>query len=242
MATYRLDVAYDGSEFHGFARQPAVRTVQGDIETALATLIGPVQTVGAGRTDAGVHARHQVMSFTTDPIEDLGRCLRSLNGILAPEISIDSLQPVDDAFDARFSATWRSYRYFILNRPWADPLLRHRVWHVSEPLDVDAMTNAADHLLGEHDFASFCRAVEGGTTVRKVLSVQWGRDDELTYFEIRAAAFCQQMVRSLVAFLVDVGRGRLPADSIRGVLAARDRSTSRGVAPPHGLILWDVGY
>lgn len=242
MATYRLDIAYDGSGFRGFARQPEQKTVQGEIEAALARLIGPTETVGAGRTDSGVHARGQVLSFRADPIPNPGRLLRSINGLVAPEIAAIDLREVDDDFDARFSAAWRSYRYFVLDRPVPDPILRNRVWHVPRQLDLEKMNEATEPIIGEHDFAAFCRAAEGRGTVRTVLDARWERFEETAVFEIKAGAFCHQMVRSLVAFMVDIGRGKTKVSAMTEVLASKDRAGTAGVAPPHGLVLWQVGY
>ncbi len=243
MAIYRIDLSYDGSGFHGYARQRDVRTVQGELEAALARILGPTTTEVAGRTDAGVHARRQVVSFSTDSPVDCDRLARSLTGLLAPEIVALGCERAPDGFSARFSALRRTYRYDILNRPYPDPLRRAVVWHVKHPLDVAAMNRAVTHLVGEHDFASFCRRAEGGSTVRTVLTAAWTRaPDDLVRLEIVGTAFCHQMVRSIVAFCAEVGRGRLAPEDTPRVLEARDRSAARGAAPPHGLILWGVGY
>ncbi len=243
MPVYRLDVAYDGSEFHGFARQPDVRTVQGEIEAALETILRvPVLTVGAGRTDAGVHARGQVVSFTVDDPVEVERLGRSLNRMLRPEIAVIAVGEAPDGFDARFSARSRVYRYQVLATPVHDPLRRHHSWHVPEPLDVDAMERAAVGFLGEHDFASFCRAAPGRSTVRTVLQSRWEVDGDLMVYEVEAHAFCHQMVRSIVGFCVDAGRGRVDPGSVADVLASRDRAAARPIAPPQGLILWEVRY
>jgi tRNA pseudouridine38-40 synthase len=243
MMRYRLDIAYDGGRFHGFARQPDVRTVQGEIEQVLERVTGtPVETVGAGRTDAGVHARRQVMSFSLDTPVEPDRIKRAVTGMLGPGIAATGCTVADDDFDARFSARWRSYRYRVLNTPDPDPLLHQTTWHVSEHLDVDAMNMAASGFVGEHDFASFCRRAEGKTTVRTVLSVSWHREDHLVVCSIQALAFCHQMVRSIVGFCVDAGRNRADPASVAEVLEARDRAEARPIAPPQGLILWDVGY
>lgn len=243
MATYRIDLSYDGSGFHGYARQRDVRTVQGEVEASLARILGPTATEVAGRTDAGVHARQQVASFSTDLPVDCGRLARSLTGLLAPEIVVFNCERVPNGFSARFSALRRTYRYHILNRPYPDPLRRTVVWHVKHPLDVSAMDRAVGHLVGEHDFASFCRRAEGRSTVRTVLSAGWTSDpDDLVRLEIVGSAFCHQMVRSIVAFCAEVGRGRLaPGDTLK-VIRARDRNAARGAAPPHGLVLWRVDY
>jgi tRNA pseudouridine38-40 synthase len=240
---YRLDLSYDGTGFRGFARQRGVRTVQGDVETALERVFGvPVESVCAGRTDAGVHARHQVMSFPVDVEVEGPRIVRSINRMLGPEISATACAVVPDEFHARFSATWRSYRYRVLNAPSPDPLIHRTAWHVADALDLEAMDRAAAGFVGEHDFASFCRRSEGRSTTRRVVEASWSRDSALCVFAIRAGAFCHQMVRSITGFCVDAGRGRVDPDSVGAVLAARHRNAGRPMAPAHGLILWDVGY
>ena len=173
MSTYRLDLSYDGSGFHGYARQPRLRTVQGDLEEALERIIGPVDTVVAGRTDAGVHARHQVVSFVTSEPIRYERLTRSLTKLLSPQIVVYEAGEVPDDFSARFSARRRTYRYTVLNSPFPDPLQRGYSWHVRHPLDHSAMNEALQYLVGEHDFASFCRHREGASTVRTVQSAEW---------------------------------------------------------------------
>jgi tRNA pseudouridine38-40 synthase len=269
MPSYRIDLAYDGTGFHGYARNNGVRTIQGELERALATVLGTdVSTVVAGRTDAGVHAWGQVVSLEVAEGLDIERVSRSLAAMLGPEIVVRSVAPASDGFDARFGAVSRTYRYFVDDRPAPNPLHRHIAWHVDAPLDSAAMEEAAAALVGEHDFASFCRAADGRTTIRRVLSAAWWReadglapraelvaartshptasfadvDEGLLVFEITANAFCHQMVRSLVALSVEIGRGRLPVGAIPGIFEARDRNAARGAAPPHGLILWKVEY
>ena len=252
----RALVAYDGAAFHGFAVNPGVDTVAGTLTTALARVLQvPVELTGAGRTDAGVHARGQVVSFDAPETADLARVQRSMNSLCAPSIVLRSIEWVSDGFDARFSATWRQYRYQVLNRPWPDPLLAPTAWHVSAPLDVLSMQLACDPFVGEHDFTSFCRrpkvddpAGEHGapSLVRRVQEARWERpgspDPDVLWFHIRATAFCHQMVRSIVGYLVDVGQGRRHAGEVLGVLHARDRAGAGPVAPPQGLVLWEVGY
>ncbi len=243
MTRYRLDLAYDGSGFHGYARQPDVRTVQGELESALEKLVGPVATEVAGRTDAGVHARHQVASFDANGPLDCGKVVRSLTQMVGPEIVVYRCEPVGDDFSARFSAAYRVYRYRVLNRPFPDPLRRSLTWHVKAPLDVDAMHEAVQHFVGENDFASFCRKHEQRTTVRTVTEASWcARPDDVLRFEIKGLAFCHQMVRSLTAFSVEVGLGKLEPSAATSALEARDRAVTSGVAPPHGLVLWEIGY
>ena len=243
MGTYRLDLSYDGAGFHGYARQRDVRTVQGDLESALARVLEPTVTEVAGRTDAGVHARQQVVSFRTGLEVDCDRLARSLTGLLSPEIVVYRCEPVREGFSARFSALRRTYRYRILNRPYPDPLRRDVTWHVKDPLDVPAMDRAVRYLEGEHDFASFCRRAEGRSTVRTVLAAGWSaRPEDIVQLQITGRAFCHQMVRSVAAYCAEVGRGRLDPDGTPLVIAARNRNSARGAAPPHGLVLWQVDY
>lgn len=243
MGVVRLDLAYDGSRFHGFASQPGQRTVQGELEEALGKLVDPpIETVCAGRTDTGVHARHQVVSFETDAPGDLDRLRRSLDGLLGEEVAVWRVSEAPADFNARFSPTWRVYQYFVDSRPAADPLTRVWVWHLARPLDLVVMNRSASVFVGVHDFASFCRRREGATTVREVLEAGWHQDNGRFVFSVKAKAFCHQMVRSMVGHGVDVGLGRVPATSTSEVLAAGDRQRVGTVAPPHGLILWEVGF
>jgi tRNA pseudouridine38-40 synthase len=234
--------AYNGSQFHGYARQPEVRTVQGELEGALFRLVGEVETAVAGRTDKGVHAAGQVISFSTDAPVDRRRVIRSLNRQLAPEIAVLELTVVPDEFSARFSAKERRYVYRILNREVPDPFLAATSWHCEVSLDIDAMNTAAASLLGQQDFASLCRKSGDRSTVRLVRAAEWRRDGDVLEFHVAASSFCHQMVRSMVAICVDVGRGKIAADSVAGILEARDRHAARGAAPPHGLTLVEVRY
>lgn len=243
MGVYRIDLAYDGSGFRGYARQIEQRTVQGELERALEVLLGSSpETVVAGRTDAGVHARGQVVSFISDGAFDLDELVRSLNGILGPEVSVRSVRAVDDTFHARHSAKWRRYRYRIGTAPGGDPLTRGYTWEVNRGLDLESMASAAKAFLGEHDFSSFCRSVAGKSNVRRVEESRLHREDPVIEYWIAANAFCHQMVRSLVGLLYDVGRGFVSADEVAEVVASLDRSRVATVAPPHGLTLWEVGY
>jgi tRNA pseudouridine38-40 synthase len=241
VATYRLELAYDGSRFHGYARQPDVRTVQGDLEAALAPWTGGVDTFVAGRTDRGVHASGQVVSFTCDAI-DTNRVMRSLNTQLSPEVAVLRIVETDAEFHARFSATGRSYRYVILNTPVHDPLRARIAWNVSEPLDVMGMNHAVQCLVGEHDFAAFCRRSGDTSLVRLVRWAGWGSSEDIVELSIGATSFCHQMVRSIVAVSVEVGRGRMTATDVREILDGGDRSRAKGTAPAHGLTLVSVSY
>lgn len=243
MPTYRIDFAYDGSGFHGYARQPDVRTVQGELETALFHVVPPVATVVAGRTDKGVHARAQVVSFAASEPVDVERVARSLNRQLAPEIAVDQVTQVADDFSARFDATERAYTYLMLNRETPDPFLAAYSWRYPTPLDVEAMNAAAGHLVGEQDFASLCRKAGDRSTIREVRRAEWSRrDGDLLAFDVAASSFCHQMVRSMVALCVEVGRGRVDAAAVPEILVAEDRHAAKGAAPPHGLTLVAVEY
>jgi tRNA pseudouridine38-40 synthase len=243
MPTYRLDLAYDGSGFRGYARQRGQRTVQGELEAALQKLLGSVpETVVAGRTDAGVHARGQVVSLTVEDPLNPAETARSLNGLLGPEIAVHVVEEVDQGFHARFSARWRRYRYQVDCGQAPDPMRRLYAWHVGPSLDWDRVEAATAPILGEHDFSSFCRAVEGRSNLRTVDEARWEGDGDSRHFWIMANSFCHQMVRSLVGHLYDVGRGFADPRSTAEVIEARDRSRVATVAPAHGLVLWEVGY
>lgn len=254
-ANVRLVVAYDGTDLRGFAESDGVRTVLGELRHAVETVVRcPVDLTGAGRTDAGVHAWGQVVSGLLPAGTDLDRLVRSVNAMCAPEIAVREASWAPEGFSARFSATARSYRYTLWNDPAPNPLLARTTWHVPAPLDLDAMNAGASHLLGEHDFSSFCRRpkpADGGrevSLVRRLDHARWSvGDDEpwgrgVVRFDVAASSFCHQMVRSIVGTLVDVGRGRRSAGSIPAMLAARDRNAAGGVAPATGLVLTGVDY
>ena len=243
MLVYRIDLAYDGTGFRGYARQNGQRTIQGELEAALGTLLGAVpSTAVAGRTDAGVHALGQVVSFETDQEMDGPQLARSLNGILGPEMAVTSVTRAGDGFNARFSATFRRYRYQISVAAARDPLDRHHVWHIGRQLDTAAMRAVAAAVIGEHDFSAFCRSMEGKSNVRRVEEARWDEGDDLLTFWIQANAFCHQMVRSVVGLAYDVARGFTQADSIIEIVDSGDRGRVVTVAPPQGLTLWEVGY
>ncbi|CAN5165199.1 tRNA pseudouridine(38-40) synthase TruA [soil metagenome] len=245
----RLVVAYDGGPFHGFAPNPGVRTVGGVLADAIGTVVGhAVDLTCAGRTDKGVHARAQVVTFDAAPERvDLPSLAASLNKMCAPAVAVTDAEVVDDAFDARFSATARRYRYRIVNRPAPDPFQAHLAWHVDEPLSIPDMVLACAPLIGEHDFAAFCRRPkrrdgEEASLVRRVTEATWHRDHDGLCFEIEATSFCHQMVRSVVGTLVEVGRGKKHAGDVLAILRSADRHRSGNLAPPHGLALWTVRY
>lgn len=240
----RLDLSYDGGLFHGFARQPNVPTVQGDLEDALGRLLRTdVETVGAGRTDAGVHALGQVVSVPDAPSDvDEIKVRDALNAMLAPSIAVSSVAKVEDDFHARFSALSRMYVYAILVSETPDPFLARTTWYHPEALDIDAMNEAAGALTGPHDFSSFGRVPEGASAERLLYELRCWRTGSVVRIRARANAFIQQMVRSLVGTLVHVGEGRRSPDEMTSILEARDRAAAGPVAPPHGLCLVAVEY
>lgn len=222
-----------------------MRTVQGDLESALAKLFGyaPI-TYGAGRTDAGVHALGQVMSVHDAPSDlDTNKVKDALNGMCAPAISVSLCRPAPDGWHARFSARSRTYVYAILEAAVPDPFLAGTtLWH-PEPLDVAAMNEAAGHLLGPHDFSSFGRVNDpNGSAERNLFELRCERSERVVKITARANAFIQQMVRSIVGTLVHVGEGRRSPDDIPATLTARDRSAAGPVSAPHGLCLVAVEY
>ncbi|WP_328670907.1 tRNA pseudouridine(38-40) synthase TruA [Streptomyces sp. NBC_00328] len=248
----RLDLSYDGTEFSGWAKQAGGRrTVQGEIEDALRTVTRTKDTTYeltvAGRTDAGVHARGQVAHVDLPAelwAEHREKLLKRLAGRLSKDVRVWSLTEAPAGFNARFSAVWRRYAYRVTDEPGGvDPLLRsHVLWH-DWPLDVDAMNRAAERLLGEHDFAAYCKKREGATTIRTLqqLSLVRGEDGVITA-TVRADAFCHNMVRSLIGALLFVGDGHRGPDWPGKVLAAGVRDSAVHVVRPHGLTLEEVGY
>lgn len=251
MTRVRLTVAYDGSGFHGFWPNPGVATVGGTLQAALEQILGhPITLVCAGRTDAGVHAWGQVVSFDARTAHvDPGALQHSLNAMCGPAVAVRSAEVADPDFDARSSAVARCYRYTVLNRAVPDPFLAATTWHVPDELSLAALRLGCDPLIGERDFASFCRKppplASGGprSLVRRVADARWvDLGDGVLRFEIEASSFCHQMVRSLVGTLVEMGKGARVPGEMMGILAARDRHQAPSIAPPHGLCLWEVRY
>ena len=247
----RLDLAYDGTDFSGWAIQPGRRTVQGVLEEALGRVLrlpDPPHLTVAGRTDAGVHAEGQAAHLDVpreawaDATPD--RVLWSLAGVLPPDVRVRALTAAPPGFDARFSALWRRYRYRVCDTPpAADPLRRRdTLWH-PRPLRLERMNAAAGPLLGEHDFAAFCRRREGATTVRRLLRLDWSRDTGgVLAATVVADAFCHNMVRALVGALIAVGEARRDPGWPRQLLSAVVRDGAVHVAPAHGLCLAEVRY
>lgn len=249
----RLLVAYNGAAFHGFALTPGTVTVAQTLNDTIEQVTGsPVAVLGAGRTDAGVHAWGQVVHVDLADATDLERLVFSVNSLLDPDIVIRKCEWATQEFDARHSALWREYRYTVLNAPVNNPFLAATSWHIRRPLSVPLMQLATDSIIGLHDFSSFCRQpqqsgvnrnAEGPSMMRRVHVAQWhNAGNGILTFDIRANAFCHQMVRSIVGTLVDVGLGRRKAGEMSGVLRAMSRLNTPHIAPPQGLCLMDVGY
>lgn len=242
----RLLVAYDGRGYHGFAIQPGVTTVGGALAYALERhLRHTVELTCAGRTDAGVHAWGQVVSFDARQDADPKALQRAVNRTLRPAIVVREAAVADPGFDARRAATGRLYRYTVRNDTVADPFTAGTAWHVPAPLDLPAMRLACDALHGEHDFGSFCRRppAPGASLTRVVRQARWiDLGEGMLRFEIEASSFCHQMVRSVVGTLVDVGLGRRKAGEMSSILRARSRQAAGSLAPAHGLCLWEVSY
>ncbi|PVG84684.1 tRNA pseudouridine(38-40) synthase TruA [Nocardioides gansuensis] len=253
----RIDLAYDGTDFSGWATQPTLRTVQGTLEAALATALRlpEVRVVCAGRTDTGVHARGQVVHVDVEPdtlAASAGRAteppldslLRRLNGILPADVRVRRVAEALPGFDARFSAVWRRYAYRVADAPeLVDPLTRRHVLAWPRPLDLQAMNAASAPLVGQQDFAAFCKRREGATTIRTLLELSWARDaDGLAVGRVVADAFCHNMVRSLVGCLLAVGEVRRPPQWAHEVLVKGVRDPAVTVVHAHGLTLEEVGY
>ena len=245
MRCIALIVEYDGSGYHGFQRQSSQPTIAAELEKMLAILCGhPVTVTGAGRTDAGVHATGQVVSFVTDSDFGVERAPVALSAMLR-DARIAVLRAVErqPGFSARHDARARTYRYRILNRAAPSPLLRGRVFFVRAPLDLERMRAAASLLVGTHDFSSFCaQPPERGKPVRTIEGISLERSGELIELEVTADSFLHQMVRIIAGSLVEVGRGKRAPEAITAILERRDRKAAGVTAPAHALYLSHVRY
>lgn len=244
MRTLKITLAYDGTRFVGWQRQADGESIQGLLEDALAKFEGgPVTAHGAGRTDAGVHAVGQVASARVAFTHDPGTLTRALNAYLPPEIRVLAVEDADERFHARFSATSKTYRYQIRNTQVGDPFDRSFVWHLPEPLSLEAMTRAAALLVGTHDFLAF-RSVgsEIATSVRTVTRSEWRHREGLLTYEICGDGFLRHMVRAIVGTLVEIGRGWRQPEEIEALLTGGTRAQAGATAPPHGLFLVSVDY
>jgi tRNA pseudouridine38-40 synthase len=243
VTTVRLDIEYDGTGFRGWARQPELRTVQGELESALATVLRePVELTVAGRTDTGVHALGQVASFEAEA--EVPRDLaRRLNAVGPNDIAVISAAPTAEGFDARRDAKSRTYRYRILARPSPSPFEQGRALFWPHKLDRDALDACATALIGTHDFTAFTPTQTDHVRFqRDILDATWTNDGNITSFQITADAFMRNMVRVLVGTQLEVASGRRSAADFEALLKGAPRSSAGDTAPPHGLYLQSVSY
>ena len=240
----KLTIEYDGTRYHGWQVQRNSETIQAVIERAVSTFFGKTtRVVGAGRTDAGVHALGQAANFFCEAAPDLYRLQRALNALTPADISIIDVELMPESFDARRSGRSRVYEYVVLNRPTPSPFYVNRAWHVHEPLDLGSMREAIRCLEGEHDFSSFrasgCDAVQ---PVRKIYRATIEQRGALLVFTIEATAFLRHMVRNILGTLVEVGRGLRTPQAFADLLQARNRNLAGPTAPACGLFLKEVKY
>jgi len=242
----KLTVAYDGTAYAGWQIQPNGPTLQATLEKVLARILqDPVRVRAAGRTDAGVHAREQVVDFADAGVRDLETIVHGGNALLPPDIRILSAGEAPEAFDARRHATEKEYRYFLYISPVPSPFLSRYAWHIEKPIDLVAVREGLSLLVGEHDFTSFrgqgCTAV---SPVRTVFRAEVTKHDVPGLFsiDVAGAGFLRHMVRNIVGTVVNAGKGRHSADHVGEILQARNRSSAGVNAPPHGLFLWRVSY
>jgi tRNA pseudouridine38-40 synthase len=240
----KLTLEYDGTAYHGWQVQPGLPTVQGALEATVKRISGEeVRVIGAGRTDAGVHALGQVANLWTGKDLALDTWQRALNGLLPPDIVVRRVEAAPDEFDARRSAVRKTYRYSMWNAPFPSALERHSVLHVPDPLDVASMAAGATSLIGEHDFSAF-RAADDSPPhpVRRVFEARFTQETHRLHFVITANGFLKHMIRIIVGTLLDVGRGKLSPKDLERILQSKDRQKAGRTAPPHGLCLMEVFY
>ena len=246
MPKIRIDLTYDGTDFHGFQKQDGLRTIQGELEDALEDILGcPVETSGASRTDAGVHARMQVVDLPLLPGYKLplDKWLYVLRRRLPKDLVANRVSLAPDTFHARHTVNWKMYRYAIDTSPVPDVFMARYATHQPFHFDLDAMRRAAAPLLGEHDFTSFCaKRAQQNVKVRTIHSIEVWKERSIVWIEVRGNAFLQHMVRIIVGTLAEVGRGRLLAERVEPILEARDRRKAGPTAPAHGLCLWHIEY
>ncbi|MCB9420773.1 MAG: tRNA pseudouridine(38-40) synthase TruA [Ardenticatenaceae bacterium] len=244
MLRYKALIEYDGTAYYGFQRQiKEQHTIQGELEKAIARLTQqPINVIGAGRTDSGVHALGQVISFDLDWRHDIEALQRAINANLPADIVILQLNQVSPTFHPRFDARRRSYAYHIFNAAVRSPVRRFQSWHVRHPLDVGKMNQAASVLLGRHDFGTFGQPPVGENRVRELFRAEWIREREFLVFHIEANAFLYRMVRSLVGSMKLVGEGSWTVEDFVAAFRSCDRSRSGTAAPPQGLYLVSVTY
>lgn len=244
MKNFKLTIEYDGTHYHGWQRQKVLPTIQGEIEKVLSVMTREkVGISGSGRTDAGVHALEQVASFTCDTKITPEAFHSGLNSMLPDDIVIRACEAAPPEFHARYSARGKTYRYRILNRDLPVAIGRQYAWRIQRPLDTAAMAEAAEHLIGTHDFKSFeSTGSPREHTIRKLMKAAFRREGEHLLFEVAGSGFLKQMVRNIMGTLVAVGGGRISPDGFREILEARDRQEAGTTAPACGLFLVSVNY
>lgn len=246
MPRFKTIVEYDGTNYHGWQYQPNVLTIQGEIEKALKKLFHVrIPVYGAGRTDAGVHAHGQVTHLIAPWKHPAQNLKNALNALLPTDICIKNISEIDDKFHARYSAISKTYQYQILNQKLRSPLKRLYSWQVSQELDLEKLQNAANLLVGVHDFSTFGSPTSGtSSTVREIFKTQWELKEEhsVLIFSICGSGFLRSMVRSLVGTLVNVGSGKMSVQDFGFILKSRDRSKAGPTAPAEGLSLISVDY
>ena len=244
MRTFKLVLEYDGTSYHGWQVQPGLAPVQGAVEGALARIVGaPVRVMGAGRTDAGVHALGQVASYRAESRLDPPTLQRALNAELPRDIAVLDAAEAPPGFDARRDAKARTYRFTLLCRPQRSALWRDRALHIPRPVNLEAMAAAAACLVGEHDFSAFRAAnCTAPSSVRRVFEARIEREGDLAHFTITADAFLQHMVRIITGTLLQVGESRLTPSGFQNVLVSRDRTRAGKTLDPRGLCLVHVSY
>lgn len=245
MPRLKCIISYDGTQFSGYQVQPGKRTVQGEIQKALTKLNKGVniRVSASGRTDAGVHARGQVIHFDTSLEIEPARWQIALNSLLPDDIAVSSAEIVHQDFHARFDAAGKEYRYFLLLSKHRDPFQRNYAYQYPPELNYDAMREASKHLLGTHDFTSFCSAkTEVEDRIRTLKEIDFSEENGMLVFRFVGNGFLYNMVRILVGTLLEVGNGRRAADTMQALLASKDRTLAGKTAPGHGLYLWQVFY
>ena len=240
----KLTLEYDGTAYCGWQLQAGQDSIQGRIEAALTQIFGSsIRVHGSGRTDAGVHARGQVASALLTREFDTVELKRALNALLPHDIAVIAVERVPDEFDPRRDASSRIYEYRVLNRESRSAFEFRYSWLIREPLNLDAMRTAAKVFVGEHDFAAFrTLGSEEKTTMRRVIASDWTREDDLLIYRVEATSFMRHMVRTMVAAMVDAGRGKIVASDVAAMIASRDRATAPAPAPASGLYLVEVRY
>ncbi len=242
----KLTLAYDGTDFHGFARQPGLRTVQGELEKWLSEASErPVEVIGASRTDAGVHAGAQAVQFAADSLKvPPERLMAYARGTLPHDLTIRNWEVVPADFHVRFAARWKTYRYMLDLGQVPDVFVRRFATHVPQPLSEEAMREGASALHGTHDFTSFCAAkAEQTDKVRTIYRIHFFRQsDDLMAIDVTGNGFLYHMVRNIVGTLVEVGKGKIPPTALAPILEAHDRRAAGPTAPPQGLTLWHIEY